>query len=426
VPSPVSGKVSSCFVPLSPTSSATGKIFIPPATEIFNYDLDGNLTGDGRWNYTWDAENRLIRLVAATSVGPQQRLDFEYDCNSRRIRKKLWNNTSGTGSPATDLKFLYDGWNLIAELNATVSDSVVRTYLWGTDMSGTFQGAGGVGGLLAMKTSSGVCQFTAYDGNGNILALVYGATGSPSAGYAYGPFGELLQTTGAQKLNPLRFSSKYTDDDSDCLLYGYRYYKPSTGRWMSMDPIEEKGGLNIYEFCLNNTLNEFDVDGRLLGYGMVYNEKLIPLRNLPISWIRRGDLGRTEFAKFAPTATPREQECGYEIALGGEAFVESRYYSPSPEAWYHELEHVRMHSETVASFNAMAVSLATGTFTKRKATCLCNVITGSLAAAKLAVNIYNNLLFDDKEPQVISQALNAIITTDNQLQLEIRQCTRLN
>src|SRR5205823_4889195 len=79
--------------------------------------LDGNQTSDGRWNYTWDAENRLIRLVANTATGPQQRLDFEYDYQGRRIGKKVWNNTGGTGTPATYLKFAYDGWNQIAELD---------------------------------------------------------------------------------------------------------------------------------------------------------------------------------------------------------------------------------------------------------------------------------------------------------------------
>jgi len=43
------------------------------------------------------------------------------------------------------------------------------------------------------------------------------------------------------KLNPFRFSTKYQDDESDLLHYGYRYLNTSTGRWMSRDPIEEQG-----------------------------------------------------------------------------------------------------------------------------------------------------------------------------------------
>jgi len=48
------------------------------------------------------------------------------------------------------------------------------------------------------------------------------------------------------KVNPFRFSTKYQDDESDLVYYGYRYYNASTGRWLSRDPIGEKGGINLY------------------------------------------------------------------------------------------------------------------------------------------------------------------------------------
>jgi len=43
------------------------------------------------------------------------------------------------------------------------------------------------------------------------------------------------------KNNPFRFSTKYQDDESDLLYYGYRYYKPSTGTWPNRDPLGERG-----------------------------------------------------------------------------------------------------------------------------------------------------------------------------------------
>ena len=42
--------------------------------------------------------------------------------------------------------------------------------------------------------------------------------------------------------NPFRFSTKYTDDETDLVYYGYRYYSPALGRWMSRDPIGEVDG----------------------------------------------------------------------------------------------------------------------------------------------------------------------------------------
>ena len=78
-----------------------------------------------------------------------------------------------------------------------------------------------------------------------------------------GPFGEVLRATGPMaKANPFRFSTKYQDDETDLLYYGYRYYSASTGRWASRDPIEEAGGVNLYGFVKNNPTSYVDTDGR--------------------------------------------------------------------------------------------------------------------------------------------------------------------
>jgi len=46
--------------------------------------------------------------------------------------------------------------------------------------------------------------------------------------------------------------------------YGYRYYTPQTGRWINRDPIEEKGGLNLYGFVGNDGVNKWDIFGLAL------------------------------------------------------------------------------------------------------------------------------------------------------------------
>ena len=54
---------------------------------------------------------------------------------------------------------------LAAELKP--NNSLIRSYVWGTDLSGTSQGAGGVGGLLEISYygSSTTNCLPAYDGN---------------------------------------------------------------------------------------------------------------------------------------------------------------------------------------------------------------------------------------------------------------------
>ena len=88
----------------------------------------------------------------------------------------------------------------IVELNAT-NNTLVRSYAWGLDLSRTMNGAGGVGGLLwvTLHAASGAApgtHFAAYDGNGNVVALVSAATGDVTAGYEYGPFGEPIRISG--------------------------------------------------------------------------------------------------------------------------------------------------------------------------------------------------------------------------------------
>ncbi len=61
----------------------------------------------------------------------------------------------GTWDIVKTRTFIYDGWNLTAEVvvDAQTGATNVTRYLWGPDLSGALQGAGGVGGLLAVIRS---------------------------------------------------------------------------------------------------------------------------------------------------------------------------------------------------------------------------------------------------------------------------------
>ena len=108
------------------------------------------------------------------------------------------------------------------------------------------QGAGGIGGLLAIKPASGDPTFVAYDGNGNVTGLIDATTGTTTGNFEYGPFGETIRLTpNVNNQSPFRFSTKYTDDESDFAYYGYRYYNSSTGRWLSRDPLTDQSSLVV-------------------------------------------------------------------------------------------------------------------------------------------------------------------------------------
>lgn len=250
------------------------KTWVPKTPETFTYDADGNLTADGRWAYTWDGENRLIAMQTHGNILPPigrfplseaRKLDFAYDLQGRRISKKVSNWTGTTWQLASSTLFLYDGWNLIAEVNSLSTLTPTRSYAWGLDLSGSLQGAGGVGGLLFanITTPSTSLHAPCYDGNGNVIGYVDLATGIKSAYYEYSAFGETLLSDGlVSEQLPYRFSTKYTDGESSLLYYGLRYYSPGTGRWLSRDPNAEGGGTNLYGFVLNCPISLIDALGQ--------------------------------------------------------------------------------------------------------------------------------------------------------------------
>jgi RHS repeat-associated protein len=58
-----------------------------------------------------------------------------------------------------------------------------------------------------------------------------------------------------------RFSSKEIHVSSGMYYYGYRFYDPNLQRWLNRDPIEEKGGINLFGFVNNSPLYYFDAFG---------------------------------------------------------------------------------------------------------------------------------------------------------------------
>jgi len=247
-------------------------VFLPQTPEAFEHDLDGNLTRDGRWDYAWDAENRLVSATTRGALFPSpipaadaRRVEFKYDYLGRRVQKTVLKRNAGNNAweTHTDEKFVYDGWSLLAEYNAS-GLALVRLHTWGPDFSGTRGGAGGVGGLLqtAVYTGGNARFQPALDGGGSVYGQTDLATGLLDAAYEYAPFGEIIRSTGPRAgALPFRYSTKYWDAELGLLHHDRRPYSPSLARFLGRDPIEEKGGLNLYAYVLNNPANKWDYLG---------------------------------------------------------------------------------------------------------------------------------------------------------------------
>ncbi len=213
-----------------------------PASPSYTYDLNGNLLSDGTRNFAYDDENQLINVWVTNPWMSQ----FVYDGKLRcRIRREYtWQ--AGAWVQTNEVRYVYDGNLVIQERD--INNLPLTTYTRGKDLSGSLQGAGGIGGLLAMSRPSVVNPqhyFYHADGNGNITALINGVQ-AIAAKYLYDPYGNLLSMSGPMAAaNTYRFSSKEWHQNSGLTYYLYRYYDANLQRWPNRDPIREVGFATI-------------------------------------------------------------------------------------------------------------------------------------------------------------------------------------
>jgi YD repeat-containing protein len=135
------------------------------------HDGNGNMTSrlGGTQTLSYDDENRLVSITHSTSF----RTDFVYD-GLGRLRARTEHTWSGSAwIPSTPTQYLYDGWRVIQERATSPTVSYTR----GADLSGSMEGAGGIGGLLARSSGYsggnwGTHFYYHADGNGNVTYLV--------------------------------------------------------------------------------------------------------------------------------------------------------------------------------------------------------------------------------------------------------------
>jgi RHS repeat-associated protein len=204
--------------------------------------------------------------------GTDRRTTFVYDGKRRRrVTREETKGSSGQWVLASETRYVYDGMRVIQERTSNGVPTVA--YTRGPDLSGTLEGAGGIGGLLARSEWNSVSStwshaFYHSDGVGNVTALAVpsGNDIALAGSYRYDPFGRLIGTpTDLAARNTQRFSSKDWHNPSEFYYFGYRFYDPATQRWLNRDPIGEDGGVNLYGYVGNNPVNFYDPYGFAIG-----------------------------------------------------------------------------------------------------------------------------------------------------------------
>ncbi len=243
------------------THSPSNEITHINSTAILS-DYNGNTSDDGTSLYSYDEENRLVKVTA--KVGGATLGLYQYDAFGRRVSK--------IDNFAIQTLFFYDGWRTIEEQSS--AGVTQATYVFGNyiDEALTMDRVGDAGPLYYHQNSLW-----------SIFALT-DSTGAGVEGYSYDAYG--YQTVilpgpdhildfdsddaylpGAKSSygNPFLFTGQRLDPETGMFYYRARYYDPFQGRFLQRDPIDYWGGINLYEYVSGRPTVRFDPFGLFCG-----------------------------------------------------------------------------------------------------------------------------------------------------------------
>ena len=116
------------------------------------------------------------------------------------------------------------------------------------------------GALYALERS-GVRYYVGSDHLGT-PKVITDNTGNVLRVLEYDSWGVKISDTNPGFDLPVGFAGGIPDDATGLVRFGFRDYEPATGRWAAKDPIFFKGGLNLFQYCGNDTVNFKDPSGR--------------------------------------------------------------------------------------------------------------------------------------------------------------------
>lgn len=228
-----------------------------------SYDNNGNLTNDGSRTFTWNDRNQLVAIAGADTAS------FAYDAFGRRRTATVNGQTTST---------LYDGWNPI-QLQA--GGVAIENRVMGLGLDKVFA-----------RTRVGITESYLTDALGSIVEL-RNAAQAQTVQYTYDPYGNTSASVAST--NTIKYTGR-EQDAADLYYYRNRYFKPSTERFISEDPIGLKGGSNLYAYVGGNPVNLIDPLG--LHCCKDAFPDLIPCKDIDYPWGNEGAAISEAFSVF--------------------------------------------------------------------------------------------------------------------------------
>ena len=227
-------------------------------SQALTYDAKGNLLQRAGWAYTWDAHNRLRSAAPGTPQAGNTRLTFAYDGRNRCAARRNYTWTDGAWELTSTLFLTYSDWNLIEERDA--EGTLAAAYVHGPV----------VDDLLARITPTGTLYYHA-DAQHNTVAVT-DSQAIVLERYTYDIFGlptvhdavTYATFSGTTVGNRFLFQGREWLAGVKLNDHRNRLYSPEMHRWLSRDPVFEKGGFNLYRFVDNGPLMFVDPSGESL------------------------------------------------------------------------------------------------------------------------------------------------------------------
>lgn len=209
----------------------------------YSYDKNGNLVDDGDKIYVWDIGGRLTQVkkkATGTILG-----DYVYDEDGRRIRKTV----NGVVT-----NYIYNGDSINVQYETNASNQITRYYTYS---------AGGL--LLSMTEVGGGTYFYHTNAHGDVITVT-DTNGNTVASYTYDAWGNILSKSGTfANQNPYCYAGYRFDIETGFYYLMARYYNPSIGRFLSLDPDpgddDDPVTQNGYIYGNNNPVMGVDPDG---------------------------------------------------------------------------------------------------------------------------------------------------------------------
>ncbi|HDX4048686.1 TPA: RHS repeat protein [Enterobacter soli] len=224
-------------------------------------DVDSLFTSDGlQLNLTpgqtlmWSSRGELQQVSPVTRDGTESDKEtYLYDANSQRVVKTSIQRTSG--GVQTQRVLYLPGLELRTKSNGeclqVLTVDSVRLLHWENG--------------LPEESENDTLRYSYGSLTGNISLEIDGE-GNLITQEEYYPYGGTSIWTGRSEVEANYKTVRYSGKERDATglyYYGWRYYQPWTGRWLSADPAGTTDGLNLYQMCQNNPVTYRDADGLL-------------------------------------------------------------------------------------------------------------------------------------------------------------------